>query len=497
MVSTSSTDETGSTDESVVTTQLPPIAWRRIAPPVIATVIVLTAFSTRYGFERDELYFSMLKPAWGYVDQPPLVPVISHALTSLVGGSPWLLRVPATLCAAGLVLLTGLLARELGGGAKAQAWAAWGIATTAAVMVFGHVFLTSTPDLVFWPAVCLCVIRAEVRDQPRWWLLAGLVAGLGTYNKLLVGVLLAGIALGLLLLGPRRRLGSPYVWLGAAIALVVALPNLIYQVANGWPELDMGRALSDHNASDVRVSMWIMLVLLLGPPMVVIWVAGLRALARDRRLRFFAVAFGLLVVFTFVSGTQNYYPLFLEPVLFAAGIVAMERHLARVWGALFAVNGLVALVIGLPLVPVGSVGSTPIADINQVVQDSVGWPAYADQVGRVYDEARRGQAPGSVVVYASNYGEAGAVHRYRSDIPVFSAQNGLYDAGRPSASARTVVVVGGQWGQFRHLFGSCQLRARLDNGVGVDNEEQGEPVGVCTDPRLSWEALWPRLRHLD
>jgi 4-amino-4-deoxy-L-arabinose transferase-like glycosyltransferase len=194
------------------------------------------------------------------------------------------------------VLLTALLARELGGGAKAQAWAAWGIATAAAVMVFGHVFLTSTPDLVFWPAVCLCVIRAEVRDRPRWWLLAGLVAGLGTYNKLLIGVLLAGIALGLLLLGPRRRLGSPYVWLGALIALVVGLPNVLYQVLNGWPELEMGRALSDHNAGDVRVSMWIMLVLLLGPPMVVIWVAGLRALAREPRLRFVVVAFGLLLL---------------------------------------------------------------------------------------------------------------------------------------------------------------------------------------------------------
>jgi hypothetical protein len=229
----------------------------------------------------------------------------------------------------------------------------------------------------------------------------------------------------------------------------------------------------------------------------VIWVTGLRALAREPRLRFVVVAFGLLLLFTLVSGTQNYYPLFLEPVLFAAGIVAMERHLARVWGILFAVNGLVALVIGLPLVPVGSVGSTPVAGINQVVQDSVGWPAYVDQVGRVYDEARRGQAPGSVVVYASNYGEAGAVHRFRTDIPVFSAQNGLYDAGRPPQTARTVVVVGGQWGQFRHLFRSCRLQDRLDNGVGVDNEEQGEPVGVCEGPQESWAQMWPRLRHLD
>jgi hypothetical protein len=240
--------------------------------------------------------------------------------------------------------------------------------------------------------------------------------------------------------------------------------------------------------------MWTMLVLLLGPPMVVIWVAGLRALARDRRLRFIVVAFALLLVFTFVSGTQSYYPLFLEPVLLAAGIVAMERHLARVWGILFALNGLVSLVIGLPLVPVGSVGSTPIAGINQVVQDSVGWPAYARQVGEVYTALPDHR---SVVVYASNYGEAGAVHRYLPDVPVYSAQNGLYDQARPPAYAPTVVVVGGQWDQLRGLFDTCRLRTRLDNGVDVDNEEQGEPVGVCSGPRATWAQMWPRLRHLD
>jgi hypothetical protein len=487
---------TSSTEEDRLT--LPPaIAWRQILPPAAVVVVLLSVFSGRYGFERDELYFSMLRPAWGYVDQPPFVPIVSHALTALVGGSPWLLRVPATMCAAGLVLLTALLARELGGDAKAQAWTAWGIATTSMLTAFGHVFLTTTPDLVFWPAVCLCVLRAELREQPRWWLVAGAVAGLATYNKLLVGVLLVGIALGFALVGPRRRLVSPYVWGGAAIALVIALPNILYQVVNGWPELDMGRALSDHNSGDVRVSMWALMVLLLGPPMVVIWGAGLWAFARDRRVRFFVVAFVVIVVFTFVGGTQAYYPVLLLPLAFAAGIVAMEPHLGRIWAALFALNGLVTLVLGLPLVPVADVGSTPIPGINQTVQDSIGWPTYVDQVGRVYDVTRGRSDPGTVVVYASNYGEAGAVHRYRSDIPVFSAQNGLYDEGRPPSSATTVVVVGGQYGQMRRMFSSCRLAARLDNGVGVDNEEQGEPVGVCEGPRFTWTQLWPRLHHLD
>ena len=115
----------------------PPVAWRRVLPPVVVVVVVLTAFSNGYGFDRDEMYFAMLRPAWGYVDQPPLTPLLAHGLTSLYDGGPWLLRVPATLCGAACVLITALIARELGGAAKAQAWTAWGMATTSAVLLFG------------------------------------------------------------------------------------------------------------------------------------------------------------------------------------------------------------------------------------------------------------------------------------------------------------------------------------------------------------------------
>jgi hypothetical protein len=461
---------------------------------VAVVAVVLTAFSNGYGYDRDELYFSMLKPAWGYVDQPPLTPLVAHGLASVYDGGPWLLRVPATLCALGCLVLTTLLARELGGGAKAQAWTAWGMATTSAVLLFGHVLLTSSADLVAWPLVCLCVLRAELRERPRWWLVAGAAAGLATYNKLLVGVLLVGIAVGFALVGPRRRLASRWVWGGAGIALLVALPNVLYQVTNGWPELAMGRALSDNNASDVRISMWPLLLVLLGPPLAVLWAAGLRALWRDPRLRFFVPAFVLLLVFTFVSGAQPHYPMFLLPVPFAAGVVAMERHLGRVWGALFAVNGAVSLVLGLPIIPVGSVGGTPVPGVNLLAQDSIGWPSYVRQVTEVYDALPdRAHA----AVFTSNYGEAGAIAHFRPDVPVYSAQNALYDQARPPDGVTTVVVVGGQYPEVRRMFGRCSVRARLDDGVDVDNEEQGLPIAVCSDADAPWSRLWPRLRHLD
>jgi len=471
----------------------PPVAWRRVLPPVVVVVVVLTAFSNGYGFDRDELYFAMLRPAWGYVDQPPLTPLIAHALASAYDGGPWLLRVPATLCGAGCVLITALIARELGGGAKAQAWTAWGMATTSAVLLFGHVLLTSTPDLVAWGLVSVCVLRAELRDEPRWWLVAGAVAGIATYNKLLVLVLLAGIAIGLATVGPRRRLASPYLWGGAGLALLIGLPNVVYQLTHDLPQLRMGRALAENNAGDVRISMWVLLLVLLGPPLVVIWVAGLRAMWRDPRVRFFVVVVVVVVLFTFVSGAQPHYPVFILPIPFAAGVVAMEHRLGRVWAGLFALNGAVSLVLGLPIIPVGSVGATPVPDVNLLAQDSIGWPAYVDQMPAPYDDL---PDHSHAVVVTSNYGEAGAVHRDRPDVPVFSAQNALYDQARPPDDTTTVVFVGGEYDLARTLF-TCRVVARLDDQVDVDNEEQGLPVAVCTDPHLPWSQLWDRLHHLD
>lgn len=471
----------------------PAIAWRRVLPPVAVSVVLLSVFSNGYGFDRDELYFGMLKPAWGYVDQPPLTPLLAHALASVYDGGPWLLRVPATLCGAGCVLVTALLARELGGEARAQAWTAWGMTTTSAVLLFGHVLLTSAPDLVAWGLICLCALRAELRVEPRWWLVAGAIAGLATYNKLLVVLLLAGIAIGLLLVGPRRRLVSPYLWGGALLTLVIGLPNVVYQLTHDLPQLKMGQALSDNNGGDVRVSMWYLLIVLLGPPLAVLWVIGLRALWRDERARFFVVVFMVVVLFTFVSGAQPHYPVFILPVPFTAGVVAMERHLGRVWRALFAVNAAVSAVIALPIIPVGTVGSTPVPGINLLAQDSIGWPAYVRQMTAPYDELADHE---HAVVVTSNYGEAGSIHHYRPDVPVFSAQNALHDQARPPDATTTVVFVGGQLPEARSLF-TCHVVGRLDNGVDVDNEEQGEPVAVCTDPRASWPRIWDRLHHLD
>lgn len=468
-----------------------------------AVAVVLTALSGGYGYHRDELYYRMLPPDWGYVDQPPLTPFLARLTRDLVADEPWALRLPATLCVAVSVLVVAAITRELGGDRLAVTLAAWSYGFATATLMLGHVLLTSTVDLLLWPLLVWIVLRA-IRS-PRWWLLAGALGGLVTWNRWLVVVLGLGLVLGLALCGPRPALRQREVVGGLAIAILVAAPNVAYQALNGWPQLEMGEALAANNASEVRAELPLMLLILLGPPLLPVWVAGLVALVRRpqwREHRWLAVAFVLLVAFTWLAGAQPHYLMGLLPVVLAAGCVPVSEWMAvHRWRTALvatgvALNGAVTLVLALPLVPADRLADTPVPEVGPIVPDSVGWPAYVEQVAAVHARAGEGDVP----IITSNYGEAGAVDRFGGewDLPTpVSGQNELWHLGRPPDGADTVVVVGEQLQSVEHLFGSCRVEAELDNGIGVDNEEQGVPVAVCRDPVRPWSRLWDEFAHLD
>ena len=471
--------------------------------------IVLALTSNRYGYHRDELYFRMLDPAWGYVDQPPLTPLLARAFSAVIADEVWAIRIPAMLAAVASVLVVALITREFGGGRSAQAWCAWGYAFASLPLAFGHILLTASLDLVVWPAVALFAVRAVLREQPAWWLAAGAVVGVSTYNKLLVVLLVAALAAGLLLVGPRRELVSRGLLAGAALAVVIALPNLVYQASHGWPQLEMGAALAENNADEVRVMMWPFLFLALGPPLALVAGAGLVALVRRpawRRARFLAAAFPVLLVLSWIAAGQAYYPSGLVTVLFAVGCVPLAEALSRsrrLWRVLavaaVVVNAAICLTVSLPVLPLSALGSSPVLGVNPAVADQVGWPEYVRQVADVYDALPAADAAGAVVI-ATNYGEAGAIDRYGPALGLpeaYSGHNELYHSARPPDDARVAIIVGAQADSAARSFGSCDVAARLDNGVDVDNEEQGEPVMVCRDPQLPWDELWPRFQHLD
>jgi 4-amino-4-deoxy-L-arabinose transferase-like glycosyltransferase len=481
---------------------LPRLARLPLAAVAIGVVALLVATIDRYGYHRDELYFRLLAdhPAWGYVDEPPLTPMLAKVSIAVFGDHLWSIRLAPILCAVAIVVLAALVAREFGGGTGAQVLAAAGTCSTL-VLVAGHLLSTSTVDLVVWLLVILFALRALLRGEPRWWLATGLAAGLGLYNKQLVVLLLIGLGAGLLIAGPRRTLLSPWLWAGVGIALVVGAPNLVYQIAHDWPQAKMAAALSRNKGDESRTLFVPMQLILVGPLLVPVWVAGWVRLFRTPAVRAFAWAYPVVCVVVLVSGGQWYYPFGLLILFYAAGCVVAARWAASrgrrlLLGAAVAVSVAISVVLALPVWPVRSLPA-PIAALNPADRDSIGWPEYVRQVADAYRALPAADRAVAVLV-TGNYGEAGALVKYGPAyrLPtVYSGQNELYRFGPPPDSATVVVFVG--MSRVTDLFESCATVARLDNGVGVHNEEQGRPVLVCRNPHRPWHDMWPGFQHYD
>ncbi|MGV9380298.1 ArnT family glycosyltransferase [Nonomuraea sp. NPDC003707] len=476
---------------------LPAIAWRTIGPIAGVVVVTLLMLSPWYGYHRDELYFRMLgqTPAWGYFDQPPLTPLLARLSTGLFGDTIVGLRVVPALCAGLLILLGAAITRELGGRANAQTLAAAGLGTGMFPLLAGHTLLTQSADFVFWTACILCVLRALLRGDGRWWLAAGAVAGAATFNKHLIVLLITGLATGLLITvgvavkGPRAVFSDRWFWSGALLAALIASPNLLYQATNGWPQLTMAATLSE---SVNRIMFVPMLVALLSIGAFAIAVAGWLWLRGRPETRPLAIASLVTILLGWASGGRADYVAGSLIFAFVAGCVPAaawtESRVARrrlVWWGLLGTS-VIGIAVALPLLPLSALGSSP----NEVSRESVGWPRFVAQVAGVYRTL-----PSGTVVLTANYGEAGALDRFAPDIPVYSGHNELWFQGPPPETARTVVAVGLPPERLRLRFTRCESAGAIDHGTGVANEEQGLPVTVCSGPRTSWKSAWPDFRH--
>jgi len=257
----------------------------------------------------------------------------------------------------------------------------------------------------------------------------------------------------------------------------------------------MGASLSAHNGAGVRPFVIPFLVVLLGPPLVPTWIAGIVGIVRRsewRPLRFLIVTFPVVLGLVVAAGSQLYYEYGLLAALYAIGCVPVAEwavRTRRVWVAVVcvAVNAAVCTAIALPWVPVTQLGATPIPAIDQVTRLQVGWPRYAEQVERVAS-----RQPAGAIVLTADYGEAGAIDRYAPSLAarVYSGQNALHDLGSPPADVRTVIVVGYGMDWVPGRFTHCSTVAHLDSGVRLVSEEEGAPIRVCTDPTVSMAELW-------
>jgi 4-amino-4-deoxy-L-arabinose transferase-like glycosyltransferase len=443
---------------------------------------------------------------WGYPDQPPLLPLIMRLVTAVFGDSIVAVRFPAAAMSAAGVVVAALTAREMGGGRRGQVLTATAYAVCPFLLAAGHTFYTATVD-VFLTSTLVWVVVGWVRTRDQWLLLAaGAVAGVAVQVKYLVVLVLAGIVTGVLISGPREVLRRPMLWAGAAAAVAAAVPGLIWQYRNGWPQLAMTRVIADTGDFGGRAGFIPYQLLMTGVVLSVPAIWGLWGLFRAPQLRpfrFLGWAFLLLNVVFLVTGGKPYYLAGLWAALWAAGSVLVERRTGPSrwdWvtsAPVYAVTGLVAGLLTLPVYPVARLAGTPQPLINPPSAETVGWPRLAEQVTRVYRNLPAAERP-RVTILASNYGEAGALDLYGRPLglpPVYSGHTGFWYFGLPAIDDGTTIAVGFGKQDMDRFWSQVTLAGTLDNGVGLGNLEQGLPVWVCRGQRAPWSVLWPSFRY--
>jgi len=472
-----------------------------------AFALVEVAVGARYGFHRDELYFVVAgrHPALGYVDQPPLAPLVTRVATLLFGTSPSAVRIVPALAGGGVVLGTALIARLLGGRGVAQVLAALAIACAPITLAAAHLANTTVYDILAWTTAVAAILLAVRHGHPKAWLAAGVAVGLGLENKDLLLLLVVSAAVGVLAAGPRRVFLDRWLWAGAAVAVALWAPNLVWQAMHHWPELAMSRALrAQHSAGGDYLTVLPAQFIYLGLAAAPLAVVGVRRLIRDRSVRFLAIATALVALFVVVDVPgRPYYTDGLLPLVFAVGAVVVEQRAesfraARRWLLAPLVGLAVTIPVILPVLPQAALAHIGgIHKLNYDLTETIGWPQLTAQVLAVYDHLSPDQRNQSAI-FTNNYGEASALVVYGAHRlpPVLSGHNSVWMWGPGRAPDGTVITVGAA-DQLAPHFGTCSPAAIFHSPHDVPNDENGVQISICTHPLGPWSSFWNQVRHYD
>ncbi|WP_370936260.1 ArnT family glycosyltransferase [Amycolatopsis sp. cg13] len=474
---------------------------------LMAVPLVLTA--NNYGYFGDELYFLAAGRhlAWGYVDQPPLLPLLARAMDAIAPDSLFVLRLPAMLAMLAGVVFAALIARELGGRTRAQVITAATFAACTNFVAGGHYLATSTLDPFLWTVLLWLVVRwiRTRRDGLLLW--AGVVTALALYVKFLIGGfwIVAGIAL--LICGPRELLRRPMLWAGAAIAALALVPTLVWQAQHGWPQLSMGAAISNEVGESWggRLSWLPQVLLLAGVPVGAVLLGyGLWRLLRSPRLRSYRflawTTLALAVVFIAVNG-RSYYIAGMFAPCWAVAAVELERGQASRWWRwiptwpVFVLSALLMLPAALPVWPHSWVEKNPSLPTPAFSFGEVGWPEAAQSVARAF---HRVPDPAHTAIVGETYWTASALDRYGPDLGLpepTSPNRGYATLVTPPDSARDVLFVGFDprplLGHFAHL----EPVGTVTTGNAKPSVLDGTPMWLATARRQPWPEIWPHLAN--
>jgi Dolichyl-phosphate-mannose-protein mannosyltransferase len=483
-------------------------------------------FNSGYGYFRDELYYAACGQhlAWGYVDQAPLVAVVAWASRALLGNSLFALRFLPALSAAAKVFLGGWIAREVGGGKFAQSLAALTVLLAPIYLTFDNFLSMNAFEPVFWMLCAAIVLRILNGGDQRLWLVFGVVAGLGILNKHSMLFFGTGLTGGLLLTRGRRQFASLWTWAGAAIAMLMFLPNFLWEMHNGWPTIAILHAVIGTKYVIVPAWEYIAQQALLTHPLAApIWLAGLWFFFADREAKRYAVlGWAYLVVLAEMIALHGkiYYLAPAYIMLLAGGAVWIERRVLPRTGAWLKPAIIAPLVAGaaiaaplaMPILPVKEairyckfwdveavhVENVPQAELPQLFGDMFGWREQVRAIAQVYNglpaEERK-----SVAILTYNYGEAGAVDYFGPSYGLPRAisghnQYGLW--GPRGYSGDVVIAIGFPESRLEQSFGEVQPMETISPPHALP-EESHLTIYLCRKPKQNLTSSWKEWMYLD
>lgn len=479
-------------------------------------VLVHTLLNGQYGFHRDELDIIMnaRQLDWGFVSYPPFTPFIARLGLMLFGDSLRVLRMFSAIAQGIVILLTGLMARDMGGGRRAQVIAAISVGIAPVALTAGTLIQYMAFDYLWWVVIAFFFVRLLATENPRYWIGVGAGIGVGMMTKFTVAFWVAGLAAAFLLSSRRKDLLSKWLWPGAALALLIYMPNLVWQIQHNFISLDFLRAIHVRDLQMGRGAEFLpsQFYASTNPFTVPIWIAGLAAcLFSSSMERFRPLAWMFLVTFFifFIARGRFYYVAPSYAMLLAAGSVWLISWL-EVRSAIFkrfatlfvttwlAVGGLAMIVINKPIAPINSPLWKIASSLNNEVVEMVGWDDLAIQVSAIYQSIPEAEKPNTVVL-AGNYGEAGALDFYARQYslpPVISGADSFWYRGYGSPEPQTVIVVGFERGYVDNFFKACTSSGTVSNRFDVRNEESSRHTGlyVCSQPRRPSSEMWQQMQ---
>ncbi|HTZ54085.1 MAG TPA: glycosyltransferase family 39 protein [Candidatus Acidoferrum sp.] len=495
------------------------VAW--IAAGIVFVIHALA--NAHYGFFRDELYFIICgqHPQWGYVDQPPVVPLLA-ALTQIGGHSLFLLRLVPALCSAAGAFVTVLLVAEFGGGVFAQIFAVLVYALTGVLTNFGMKVSPDEIGLWSWPLIAYFVLRITKGADPRLWIAAGVVAGISLQSKYAVIFFLVALLVGLLLTPHRTILFSRWFALGSGLAVLIALPNFLWQAHYGFPMWELLR--NGQNGKNEIVGPLVYIVqefeitnIFLFP----VWAIGFIWLLLRPAFRFLGYTYAILILEMMVLHGKHYYPADIYPITIAAGATAIALWTSRVtlWRIPIVAYALLLgtwfIPFDLPILPENTFVAyrTEIGKIFRLgvstetehgreenlltgdYADMHGWPEMATAVQQIYnalppDERAR------AVVFGDNYGEASAVKFFAPELPVISVHNQYWLWGPDGYDGSVLIQIGGTCWHKEGYFTSRTIAMTLANYYAI-NYETNIPINICRGLKIPVAELWAKSKSYE